>query len=211
MPTFILGGRDYDPITYYKTQVFDVQRSVSEMGLLTEVFRRKPGARRSLHPTHSVAALGPLSEELVATHHLGTTRAGRLTPFEVMAKRQTVIIGIGVEYYRCLTQAKGVEDLLGDDFPIRCTRQTQSVRIIDSKRQEVTYQLTVRRFDQPVKATVLRSLLSPEELIEWNSHGMPLWITFADRVTQCLLQAAQKGITLYGRAATDHGMNITTH
>src|SRR5207244_1814925 len=33
--------------------VFDVQRTVSRMGLLTEVFRRSPGVVRSIHPTRS--------------------------------------------------------------------------------------------------------------------------------------------------------------
>src|SRR3972149_2370389 len=40
MPTFILGGRLYDAKEYYRTHVFDVRRTVSEMGLLSEIFRR---------------------------------------------------------------------------------------------------------------------------------------------------------------------------
>jgi hypothetical protein len=198
MPAFTLGGRDQDPIEYYKINTFNVRRTVSEMGLPTEVFRRKPGVKRSLHPTHSVCAFGPLAEELTATHHLCTTRAGKHSPFEVMARKRTVIVGIGIEYFRCLTQAKGVEDILGDEFPIPCSKRTQKVRMLDAGGREVAYPLTVRLFEQPVKAIVLRSLLSKDELIEWRFRGTALWMTFAHRVTECLLEAAPKGITIYG-------------
>src|SRR5205823_950759 len=43
--------------------VFDVRRSPSFTGILTEFARRQPGAIRSLNPTKSVAAIGPLAAE----------------------------------------------------------------------------------------------------------------------------------------------------
>ncbi|NJS39886.1 MAG: AAC(3) family N-acetyltransferase [Rhodobacteraceae bacterium] len=67
----------------HKTHNFDAKRTPSEMGLLTELFRRAPGAKRSLHPTHSVTALGPLAEQLTATHHQATTPSGRGTPLKL--------------------------------------------------------------------------------------------------------------------------------
>ena len=39
--------------------VFHVVRTASIVGYLTEAFRKRPGAVRSLHPCHSVAAYGP--------------------------------------------------------------------------------------------------------------------------------------------------------
>ena len=59
MPAFVLGGKSGNPIEFYKTHDFDAKRTPSEMGLLTELFRRMPGSRRSLHPTHSITAFGP--------------------------------------------------------------------------------------------------------------------------------------------------------
>jgi len=176
-----------------------VKRCISEMGLLTEVFRRKPGVKRSLHPTHSVCALGPLAEELTATHHLSKTRLGKHSPFEVMARRKTVVIGIGVEYYRSLTQAKSVEDFLDDAFPVPSTKESVDVQMIDAQGAGSVYTLTVRTFAQPTQGSILRTLLSPEELMERKFHGVPLWKTSANRVTECLLEAAPKGITFYGK------------
>jgi aminoglycoside 3-N-acetyltransferase len=199
MPAFLLGAPDYDPIQYYRTRTFDVRRTISESGLPTEVFRRKPGVKRSLHPTHSVCALGPLAEELTSTHHLGTTKAGKHSPFEVMAKKRTVVIGIGVEYYRSLTQAKSIEDIMGDAFPVACSTQSLDVRMLDEQGAERVYPLKIKKFAQPVQGSILRSLMSPLELMERRFHGVPLWKTSAHRVTECLLAAAPKGITFYGK------------
>ncbi|HMO55911.1 MAG TPA: AAC(3) family N-acetyltransferase [Roseiflexaceae bacterium] len=40
------------------------------MGVVAELFRTWPGARRSQHPTRSFAAIGPNAERLLATHAL---------------------------------------------------------------------------------------------------------------------------------------------
>ena len=55
---------------------FDVRRAPSRMGLLSEMFRRTPGVVRSLHPTHSVCAVGPLAAQLTCEHHRGATTFG---------------------------------------------------------------------------------------------------------------------------------------
>ena len=54
---------------FERDEVFDVRRTPTAMGLLSEMARRQSDAMRSLHPTHSVVAVGPLAGELVATHH----------------------------------------------------------------------------------------------------------------------------------------------
>jgi aminoglycoside N3'-acetyltransferase len=57
--------------------VYDPARSPSLVGAVTEVFRRLPGVLRSAHPTHSVAAQGPLAEALTAGHHAGLAPLAR--------------------------------------------------------------------------------------------------------------------------------------
>jgi aminoglycoside N3'-acetyltransferase len=199
MPAFILGGRYYDPIEHYRHNSFDVRKTVAETGLITEVFRRRAGVKRSLHPTHSVCALGPLADELTATHHLATTRAGKLTPFDYMAGKRTVVLGLGLEFFRCLTQAHSVEDLLGDEFPIAFERRSVQVEMTDAHGNKVPYLLTLPKYAQAAHAVVLRSLLTRDELIEWRFRGAILWLTFANRVTEVLLEAAPRGITFFGK------------
>lgn len=205
MPAFFLGGRKYDAVGYYKAHAFDARRTPSEMGLLSEIFRRKPGVRRSLHPTHSICATGPLAEMLTATHHLASTRTGARTPFEAMTQRRTVIAGLGVEYYRCLTQTHSAEDLMGDDFPIAFSKETIPVRGLDTEGQPYEFSLTVLRSDAPLDNTLLRSLLGPADLVEWKYRGAAMFYTYADRVTKALIDAAGKGLTVFGKVPPKTG------
>jgi aminoglycoside 3-N-acetyltransferase len=198
MPAFVLGGKSGDPLEFYKTHSFDAKRTPSEMGLLTELFRRMPGARRSLHPTHSITALGPLAERLTATHHQASTPSGRGTPFEIMAQRKAAIVGLGVEYYRCMTQIHAAEDMAGDHYPIKFEKEHARVTMIDENASKLVYDLTVFKTGMTMNCGIVRSLLSRDELQEWSFKGVQLFITSANKVTNRLIEAAQKGITIYG-------------
>ena len=100
VPTFPFQGRQLD---YVRSEpVFDVRRTPSQMGLLTEMFRRLPGAVRSLHPTHSVAARGPNAETLVSEHHLGSA-FGKNSPFYKLTEVGGLVLGLGVEISRGYT------------------------------------------------------------------------------------------------------------
>src|SRR5688572_10370238 len=56
MPTLPFTGTAVDYVR--SDPVFDVKRTPSRMGLLTELFRRRGDVLRSVHPTHSVAVWG---------------------------------------------------------------------------------------------------------------------------------------------------------
>lgn len=197
MPAFVLGGRLYEKKEYFRTHAFDVRKTPSEMGLLTEIFRRTPGVVRSLHPTHSICALGPHSQELTIRHHLADTRAGENTPFGLMARIPTAIVGLGIEYFRCVTQTHAAEDFLGDQFPVKFRREPISTILIDLNGNRTDYNLTIPTCSKPLDNTVLRSLLSNKELIEWTFHGTAMFVTTARLVTERLIEAARKGITVY--------------
>ena len=53
---------------YGRPPHFDVEETPAKTGALAELLRAAPGARRSAHPTHSVAAVGPAAEALTAGH-----------------------------------------------------------------------------------------------------------------------------------------------
>ena len=68
------GTDDADAVTVFKHEPrFDVRRTPWQMGMLTELFRRMKGVHQSLHPTHGVAALGPLAAEMTAGHDRAAT------------------------------------------------------------------------------------------------------------------------------------------
>ncbi len=71
---------------------FRVESSPSDVGLITEVFRNYPGVTRSLHPTHSIAGMGPLVEELIAGHIDQPSALGPESPWGRLARRNDAYI-----------------------------------------------------------------------------------------------------------------------
>lgn len=94
MPTIPFGGSAID---YARTDpLFDPSRTPSAMGLLTEVFRRNPETLRSTHPTHSVAARGPMARPLLHDHHRADSPCGPGTPWQRLIDVDGKILFLGV-------------------------------------------------------------------------------------------------------------------
>src|SRR6185437_15742021 len=61
--------------------VFDELATPSHVGILAERFRTRFASHRSLHPTHSVAALGRRAAALTSGHHLDNTPCSLNSPY----------------------------------------------------------------------------------------------------------------------------------
>jgi len=96
---------------------FDVDETPSTMGKIGEVFREMPGATRSAHPTHSVAALGPRAEFYTGTHHEAGSPCGPGSPLQLLSQQANGrIVCLGSDFGK-LTAVHVVEDEV-DDFPV---------------------------------------------------------------------------------------------
>ena len=84
-----------------KQPVFHETLSLSTTGVITEQLRKRPCAIRSLHPTHSVAALGRGAEQFCRGHELFNTPCARSSPYGrlVSAGGQVLLIGVGLESF----------------------------------------------------------------------------------------------------------------
>ncbi len=76
--------------------VFDVKRTPCWTGRIPTAFMERPEARRSLHPTHSVAGLGPEIESLLEGHADSLAPCGPATPYYKLAAAGGHILLIGV-------------------------------------------------------------------------------------------------------------------
>lgn len=200
MPSFVMGGRNYDAAAYYQNKPFDVRTTPSEMGLVPELFRRTPGVLRSLHPTASVCALGPLAKEVTAGHHLAKQGLTPDSPFGTMTRRPTAILGLGVEYFRCLTHVHTATQKMGDEYPIKFVEHTTDVTLVDYDGTRYQHKLGLPDRSKKLDLRVLWSLMSKDELREWRFHGIPMFvIPRAGLVTERLIEAARRGVTIFGK------------
>jgi len=95
MPTMTFSGT---AVEFARSKaLFDVARTPSRMGLLTELFRRSPGVVRSVHPTHPLAMWGHDASAVALGHHLARTPCGAGTPFEALLQRQGKIVLLGTD------------------------------------------------------------------------------------------------------------------
>ena len=74
---------------------FDVLHTPSCVGLLAETFRRMGGVSRSMHPTHSVAAVGPDQRWLVEGHLTAGTPCGSGSPYEKLCQSGGQVLFLG--------------------------------------------------------------------------------------------------------------------
>jgi aminoglycoside 3-N-acetyltransferase len=91
--------------------VFDVRTTPCWTGRIPETFRQHPDARRSLHPTHSVAAIGASCADLLRGHELSPTPCGSDTPYGKLASLENgyvVFLGAGLHSNTMMHHAEEV-------------------------------------------------------------------------------------------------------
>lgn len=110
---------------------FDVRATPTNLGAIPAAMLRRPGVVRSLHPTHSVAALGRLARELTCGHREDRTPVGPNSPFSLVARLngQVAFLGCGA---RCNTSIHGVEEtVLPRPPPYLLRPGTVRYRVVD--------------------------------------------------------------------------------
>lgn len=199
MPAFYFGDPALGGVnaTFQKNPRFDLKRTPSQMGLTTELFRRMPGVVQSRHPVYRMAALGPLARDLTRGHEHARYPAGIGSPFDFMAGRKTLILGIG-KTFQVLTQVHHVEGLMDAEFPVprSATGAGIPVTVVDGK-EEIPVTLNGGGLQGRFNIWKLRSIMDESSLSTWSFHHVPLFSTRANQVTRALVEAAKRGVTLY--------------
>ena len=95
MPSFpFVGARHLEYLKQRPT--YDVRRTPSRVGLLTEVFRRWPGAQRSLDPDLPVVAWGGAAKAVVGDAPSNQDPWGPDSSFQRMLTMGGTVVGLGV-------------------------------------------------------------------------------------------------------------------
>ncbi len=158
LPTFSIKGTMHGALS--SGEVFDVVSTPSNLGAIPETFRRHPQARRSLHPTHSFAAIGPDADRLVESHHTCGTSFGADSPMARMLEFPSYILGLGtnlgtVTFYHCLEEIESgfPIDVFTADSPV-----SAECRGYDGK----VYRLSLNAHDSSIARTRIDRLENSE-------------------------------------------------
>jgi aminoglycoside 3-N-acetyltransferase len=132
MPTHPrLGERDGLP-------VYDVARSPSTVGLLSERLRREPGALRSPFPLAPVCALGPDASLYTGDfrEESGRRPYGHGSPYQRLGARRGQVVFLGIDFIRCNTLEHCAFDLLRDENPVADYYAEKSFLVLRDGREE---------------------------------------------------------------------------
>jgi aminoglycoside 3-N-acetyltransferase len=99
VPTFPFRG---SMLAYVRSDpLFDAEATPSLMGAITEAARTRPGARRSLEPTHPVAAVGPRASFLLDDHRCARGACDEHSPLYRLTLVGGLVLLLGVDFRSC--------------------------------------------------------------------------------------------------------------
>ena len=194
------------PVSSYEylrgRNVFDVRRTPSFTGLLTEFGRRNPRAIRSLHPTKSVCAIGPRSEWLTSTHQASPYPYDRQSPYYKLVECDAKIIGIGV-WTEYLSFVYCIDDAMKSNPPVRTYHpeifRATCINYLGEQEIVETYAHDMQRCIHDIPQFMKRHV--PAETCEdIVVNGMRFFRADARKLFDVMLPLAQRGITVYPKA-----------
>ena len=188
-----------------KENIFDIAKSPSRMGLLSELARRDKHAVRSLHPTNSVVAIGKHARELTGNHHKDIFPCGIMSPYFRIVDYDGIIVGIGVstDY---LSFVHCVEDTKEYSFPIetRCKEIFRAqVRKSDGEIILVKTLAAHPRIRYRNIPLFMKKHIPGETAKDFNVKGANLFKANAKALYNQMGNLAAKKITIYTKKAFD--------
>ena len=187
----------------YKTllsdEIFDIKKSPSYTGIISEFARRSKAAVRSLHPTKSVCAIGPHAKFLLSDHHKSPFPYDVTSPYYKINAVGGKIIGIGVKttYLSCV---HCVDDIMGKNYPVNpyhprlFTAQCKDYDGTIKEVQTYAHRMFKIQLDLP---GFFQANIDNEICEDINYEGVPFFRADAKPLYEQLTSLAEKNITIY--------------
>ncbi len=178
--------------------VFSLRDTPSITGMVTELFRRQAGVRRSAQ-MRSVAALGPAAEHLVGDHHRSPYPSGPLSPYARFAECRARVLCLGVPAITNTMFHCG-EDMLGEAFPARVYPPAPHIMQVEDDagaRLDVPHfvlrtRWAIRTNPAPMLKHLDASIVEHRALL-----GMDCSLARADLFLPRFLELARQGVHIY--------------
>jgi len=178
---------------------FDVLKTPSGAGYLSEVFRKYPGVKRSINRQHSVCAYGRLAEYFVCEHHLSETPWDEKSPYYKMSLTNTMVFALGLPYF-LTTTIHCTESLLWRKY--KYFSLFFQGKLIYSYRDEngtigtheMLYCTTPRRRS---KKKIIKKYFDPSEFHHCKLSNLRIEMVYAKYTLALFLKLAENGITMF--------------
>jgi aminoglycoside 3-N-acetyltransferase len=105
-------GPDHPP-------VMDVRATPCWTGRIPETARQRPDARRSFHPTHSIAAIGAAADRYASGHELGASPCDARSPYHRLIAEGGKILLLGGVTQQSNTTLHCLEELAGVPYHLQ--------------------------------------------------------------------------------------------
>jgi len=186
------------PLRAAPVEMFDVRRTPTGAGLVPEMFRRMPGARRSINLIHSVAAIGPNADFLVRDHHRSETPWDQRSPYARLADVDAVLVCVGLPpSFGFGTAQHCPESLLYHEIPYfrLVFGEPLAYRYRDESGLEGTHR--IRRRTGRFRVDRIRRYLDPGQVRVTHVSNLRLQAIGARYLVERLVELARQGVTQY--------------
>ena len=208
VPTYWLPGGTILATCKLDDYVFDPRRHGSHLGRLPSEFLAFDGIARSIHPTHSVSAIGRHARDVTERHHLAPSIFGEGSPWDRVHALNGKVIGLGISmgpvtFYHLL------EDRMLERFPLPVRMaETFALPCLDWDGKRVVVPVTPldpqympQRIDAPGRDDLrdyFRREFDAHGLLGWGQVGEAAsWTIPAQPFLAHLESLVAEGITIY--------------
>ena len=186
--------------------IFDMNKSSTTIGVIPSVFLGYKNIIRSIHPTHSMSALGKNAKSITKSHHIGNETYGKNSPWAKIVELDGKILGVGISL-AWHTIYHHVEDIMGGEFPVK-VKLNQSYRIKCKTTKGELLNVEVNPLDHIIAQTRIEKnpfilayfteICEKLGIIKYGKIGeAKSWMVNAKTFCEVLIQLAKNGITIY--------------
>lgn len=197
-PTFPAKGRNKTHLEEHP--FFDISKTPSQMGSVTEYFRKLPGVFRSFHPTDPVCAKGPLAKFYTNSHFGQVTPYNENSPFRKLCAKKGKILMLGTTLNGACTNLHTLEDAVDFKYPVYDDK-IFDVKMIDQDGKEHHMKTKVHNPDYSAKRNcdALKPLFEKEQVLVNGMIGeAKSMLIDADKMLQVMIENYKtKGVTMY--------------
>jgi aminoglycoside 3-N-acetyltransferase len=197
-PTFPAKGRNKTHLEEHP--FFDIHNTPSQMGSVTEYFRKQDGVLRSFHPTDCVAAKGPLAAYYTNSHFGQLTPYNGNSPFRKLCDKGGKILMLGTTLNGACTNLHTLEDAVDFKFPVY-DEKIFDVKMTDAEGNESVMKTKVHNPEYSAKRNcdALKPMFEKEHVLVNGMIGeAKSMLIDANKMLQVMIRNYnEKGVTMY--------------